>query len=669
MAEIRQLDPHVADLIAAGEVVERPASVVKELVENAIDAGASQIAVEIQRGGMALIRVTDNGCGMAPEQLPVAFLRHATSKLRTAADLAAIGTLGFRGEALAATAAVARVDVFTRERGAAEGARLSLEGGAPGRVEPAGCPEGTTMVVRDLFFNTPARMKFMKKDTAEASAVTGAVQHLALSNPHISFRLVKDGAEVLHTPGDNRLDSTIYAVYGRDFALGLVPVEGRGDDVAVSGYVTKPLNGRGTRGMQVFFVNGRLVRSQLLTAAVEEAYKNQLMKGKFPGCVLHLTVPMGQVDVNVHPAKTVVKFVDERQVFSAVYHVVQDALDRQGGAAQTARTAPPDQAARQQRMTPRPDFYRQMDAAAFREAQKAPQRPAAPFVTRIPPAKSELGGRAAVHDVFQPRPAPQSGREEAERPLTAPPSAAVQAGTPPAPPPAEKAAAVLPQREPPSPAGTGGPDQEDLLRQAPGGETPGQTAMAEERPAPWRLAGEVLRTYIIAEDGEDVWLIDKHAAHERMNFDRLKAGQEPIVSQSLLAPEAVRLAPEDMAVLLEQRDLLEEFGFQVEEFGPESLLVRAVPAEIEGVQAGETLEMLAEKLRLGGRADPAAARDAMLHTMACKAAIKGGWVSDRTELQALVGKVQSGEIRYCPHGRPVAVKLTRYELEKMFKRA
>ncbi len=669
MAEIRQLDSHVADLIAAGEVVERPASVVKELVENAIDAGASQITVEIQGGGMALIRVADNGGGMAAGQLPTAFLRHATSKLRTAADLAAIGTLGFRGEALAAIAAVARVDVFTRERGALEGASLSLEGGVPGRVEPAGCPEGTTMVVRDLFFNTPARMKFMKKDTAEASAVAGVVQHLALSNPHISFRFLKDGAEALHTPGDNRLDSAVYAVCGRDFALGLVPVEGSGEGVGVSGFVTRPENGRGTRGMQVFFVNGRLVKSQLLTAAVEEAYKNQLLKGKFPGCVLHLTVPVDQVDVNVHPAKTVVKFVHERQVFSAVHHVVLDALERQGGAA--AQTAPPGQPARQQRMAPRPDFYRQMDAAAFRGAAGKGERGAAaqaPFVTRVPPADTELGGRATVRDVFQPpRPVPQSGRGQAERPLTAPP--AVQAGPQPALFPAEKAETVFPRREAPPAAEAGGPRQEDPLRQAPGGETPGQTAMTEERPAPWRLAGEVLRTYIIAEDGENVWLIDKHAAHERINFDRLKAGLEPVVSQALLTPEAVRLPPEDLAALLERRELLEEFGFQVEEFGPDSLLVRAIPADIDAVQTWETLEMLAEKLRLGGAADPSAARDAVLHTMACKAAIKGGWVSDRAELQALVEKVQSGAVRYCPHGRPVAVKLTRYELEKMFKRA
>ena len=270
MPHIKQLDSHVADLIAAGEVVERPASVVKELLENAIDAGATAITVEIQNGGMAYIRVADNGCGIAPEELPTAFLRHATSKLRTAEDLGAIGTLGFRGEALAAIAAVSRMDVFTRQKGAQAGASLSLEGGVPGRVQEAGCPEGTTMVVRDLFYNTPARLKFMKKDAAEAAGVSAVVQHLSLSNPHISFQLLKDGAEVLHTPGDNRLSSAIYAALGRDFAQSLAEVEGSGDGIAVRGYVTRPVASRGTRGMQTFFVNGRYVKSQLLTAALEK---------------------------------------------------------------------------------------------------------------------------------------------------------------------------------------------------------------------------------------------------------------------------------------------------------------------------------------------------------------------------------------------------------------
>ena len=315
MPDIQCLPRHVADLIAAGEVVERPASVAKELLENALDAGATAIVAEVQHGGLTYLRMTDNGCGIAPQQLPTAFLRHATSKLRTAGDLAAIGTLGFRGEALAAISAVSRVDIFTRQTGAQTGASLHLEGGVPGQVEEIGCPEGTTICVRDLFYNTPARMKFMKKDSAEGAAVAGIVQHLALSHPEVSFKLLRDGAEVLHTPGDGQLLSAVYAAMGRDFAMGLQEVRGCGGDVQVSGYVTRPLNGHGTRGRQLFFVNGRFVKSQLLSAALEEAYRNRLLKGKFPGCVLHLTLPEDRVDVNVHPAKTVVKFVSDKTAF------------------------------------------------------------------------------------------------------------------------------------------------------------------------------------------------------------------------------------------------------------------------------------------------------------------------------------------------------------------
>ena len=664
MAHIEQLSPHIADLIAAGEVVERPASVMKELLENAIDAGATQVVAEIRNGGMTYLRVADNGCGIAPEEVPTAFLRHATSKLRRAEDLSAIGTLGFRGEALAAISAVSRLDIFTRQPGAEAGTRLSLEGGVPqGAPEPAGCPEGTTMVVRDLFFNTPARMKFMKKDSAEASAVTAVVQHLSLSNPYISFRFLKDGEEVLHTPGDNKLSSAIYATLGRDFALGLQEVKGRGDGVEVSGYVTKPLNGRGTRAMQIFFVNGRLVKSQMLTAALEEAYKNQLLKGKFPGCVLHITLPKNQVDVNVHPAKTVVKFAQERPVFSAVHHVVQDALDAAG------RPAPAVTPANTGAAVPRRDFYQTMDAKTFRERQEKKAEPAAPaFLTRVPPVSVEMGGRVAVSDVArrpvsvttppaeQSRPVAVSPvrREVFPKPSTAVDNVVerVEGSAP-----AEEQAAAPAFRSVPE------------VSPAPAEEEPEQVTMAPAPPPRWRMAGEVLRTYILADDGDNLWLIDKHAAHERINFDRLKASAEPIMGQTLLAAEAVKLAPEDAAVLLEHLPLLAEFGFEAEEFGGDSLLVRSIPSDIDAPQIQETLEDIAQKLRTCGTADSAAARDAMLHTMACKAAIKGGWVSDGAELQALVDKVASGEVRYCPHGRPVAVKLSRYELEKMFKRA
>ena len=695
MPHIQQLESHVADLIAAGEVVERPASVVKELVENAIDAGATAVVVEIQRGGMGLIRVTDNGCGIAPGELPTAFLRHATSKLRTAADLGKIGTLGFRGEALAAISAVSRTDILTRQHQAQIGASLHLEGGVAGEVESVGAPEGTTMLVRDLFYNTPARLKFMRKDSAETAAVAGLMQHLALSHPDISFKFIKDGTETLHTPGDGKPDSAIYAALGRDFARSLVAVEGRGDGVSVSGFVTKPLMGRGSRSMQTFFVNGRYIKSQLLTAALEEGYRNQIMKGKFPGCVLSVTLPVTAVDVNVHPANTQVKFAREREVFNAVYHTVMDGLDAQGAPVPAPKAA-------EQVVNPRQDFFQSMDAKTFREKTAASSRetaaPAKPQGGR-PVWNTEQRSASRVADSLPVRPAYGSGMQSISPPkdaaglssalggapasVTAPGNRAAKAsgaasgpdtaapgrstvpsalGTlPTSAAPARKAdVPAVPER--PRPVVPAIPAERQAL------EIPGQTALEPQREEPWRIAGEVLHTYIVCESGDGVvWLIDKHAAHERINFDRLMASQEPPMRQTLLVPVAVEPGREEAALLLENLPQLEHLGFACEDFGDGAILVREVPADIDPADTAATLEELAEDLRTGRSTDER--RENLLHTMACKAAIKGGWTSDPAELRVLVDKVQSGEVRFCPHGRPVAVKLTKYELEKMFKRA
>ena len=670
MPHIQQLSSHVADLIAAGEVVERPASVVKELVENAIDAGSSAIVVEIQRGGMSLIRVTDNGCGIAPEELPTAFLRHATSKLRTAEDLARIGTLGFRGEALAAISAVSRVDVLTRRPEDAVGAALHGEGGHMEPVREEGAPEGTTIRVADLFYNTPARLKFMKKDSAETAAVAGLMQHLALSHPDVSFKFIKDGQEALHTPGDGKLESAVYAALGREFARTLVPVDGRGGDITVRGFVTAPVNGRGSRSMQVFFVNGRFIKSQVLTAALEEGYRNQLLKGRFPGCVLEVTLPVTAVDVNVHPAKTQVKFAREHDVFEAVFHTAMDALDARGGAVSPVKPA------NQPVQNPRQDFFQSMDAKSYREQgakpAAAPSTPVRPVFT--PPPKAD------VQPVFNPPPVKPA---EPARPVwntewrsTAkvadsvqpiwPPRGAVKAAQPSAlgKAPAsvtarsETATATAPAPKPFVPAI---PAQQTAM------ELPGQeTVMPAE--APWRIAGEVFHTYIICEDGsENLWLIDKHAAHERINFDRLMAAKEPPMRQTLMQPVAVEPGKEDAALLLENLELLEQFGFGCEDFGDGAVLVREVPADLDAADTAATLEEFAQKLRTGRSLDEK--REALLHTMACKASIKGGWTSDPAELKVLVEKVQSGEVRYCPHGRPVVVKIRKYELEKLFKRA
>lgn len=647
MPQIQQLDSHVADLIAAGEVVERPASVVKELVENAIDAGASAVVVETQRGGMSLIRVTDNGCGIPAEELPIAFLRHATSKLRRAEDLEQIGTLGFRGEALAAISSVSRVDILTRRAGALCGAALHLEGGAAGPCQESGAPEGTTMVVRDLFYNTPARLKFMRKDSAETAAVNGLMQHLALSHPEVSFQYIKDGTTALHTPGDGKLDSAVYAVLGREFARSLTVVRGIGGEAAVEGFVTQPLLGRGSRSMQIFFVNGRFIKSQLLTAALEEGYRNQLMKGKFPGCVLSLTLPVTAVDVNVHPAKTQVKFAREREVFDAVYHTVQDALSEDG----RRRSAVSGESRAE---VPQQEFFQSMDAKTFRAQAERRDEKSAP-----PPSSAwntEWKNTVRVADSTPPAPAYQI-RQPAPAPILSPKAADLPPDqTAPIRPSFEEPVEPKPAVRPAIPAA-----QQTL-------DLPQQETLRPATPTPWRIAGEVLRTYIIceAEDG-CVFLVDKHAAHERINFDRLAAAQTPPMRQTLIAPLTAELAREDGALLLSNLPLLEQFGFFCEDFGDGAVLVREVPADIDAGDAVSALEEFAEALRTGR--SPAQRREAMLHTMACKAAIKAGMHSDTRELRVLVDRVQSGEIQYCPHGRPIAVRLTKYELEKMFKRA
>ena len=682
MPHIQQLSPHVADLIAAGEVVERPASVVKELLENAIDAGAQSVTVEMKNGGMTYLRVSDDGCGIAPSELPTAFLRHATSKLRTAEDLAAIGTLGFRGEALAAISSVSRLDIFSRERGALSGAKLHLEGGVPGTVEDAGCPEGTSVIVRDLFYNTPARLKFMKRDSAEATAIAGLVAHLALSHPEVSFKLIKDGTQTLLTPGDGALRSAIYASLGREFALSLEEVKGADSELRVTGFISSPLSARGTRGMQTFFVNGRLVKSQLLTAALEEAYANRMMKGKFPGCVLLVELPRDMVDVNVHPAKTIVKFVGEKRIFDLVYHAAMAALDKR------EKPEPPQAKPAAQVTNPRGDFFANMTSQQYREQQKAEPSAAAPAIarpvsappssapqwkTRVPAVDTRAGGSAPLSDFVRhemPASAPAQAAQPVQRSVKAVENPAREAvplpmeeegNRPVAASPVAEAAkgAAEPVAEPPV---VSAPKQEEAEAE--------QASFAPLTAAPWRIAGEVLDTYIVCEDEDKtIWLIDKHAAHERMNFDRLKAAQEPVMCQALLAPLVADFAAEEYSALAANLDLLREFGFECEEFGGGSLILRAIPADLESGDAIPTLEELAEKLVTAHTADPAAARDALLHTMACKAAIKGGWKSDISELRVLVEKVQSGEVQFCPHGRPVKAKLTKYELEKMFKRA
>ncbi len=642
MPEIQVLDPHVADLIAAGEVVERPASVAKELVENAIDAGATSVTVEIQRGGMALIRVADNGCGIPWDQCETAFLRHATSKLRVSEDLAAIGTLGFRGEALAAISAVSRVELFTRTPEEALGTSLSIEGGVLLAKEQAGCPLGTTLVVRDLFYNTPARLKFMKRDAAEGAAVFALVQKLALSHPEVAVKFIRDGKQELLTPGDGKLRSALYAVFGRDIALGFTPVQGEGEEVTVTGFVSLPACCRGTRGYQHFFVNGRQVKSRLLMTALEKAYENQRMVGKFPGCVLQVKLKASAVDVNVHPAKTEVKFLSDRKVFDGVYYAVLSALNGQEEHPAMA-FAPPRETLRTTGQTlPLRDGPSRPAPSILRPVERGFSPADTPLSPKPPEFSPKSAEKSTVFHRNVEKPVENVEKPEEKGETSPPPS-------PRTPPPAPE---QLRMPSPPPPL---------VVERA-------EPAPRPQEETPWRLAGEVLQTYLIVERGEEVLFIDKHAAHERMHFDRMKAAGYRPMAQTLLAPVLFTPAPEEGAVLLDNLDLLRRFGFSCGDFGGGVIAVREIPDYLEPGRAEEALGEVAAKLLAGAGADPDAARDAVLHTMACKAAVKGGQKNSREELLVVARAVVSGQVKYCPHGRPVAITMTKAQLEKQFKR-
>ena len=631
MAKIIQLDRHTADLIAAGEVVERPASVVKELMENSIDAGAKNITVEIKDGGMSYIRVTDDGSGISPDDVETAFLRHATSKLRDKRGLEAIATLGFRGEALAAISAVSRIELVSCQTGAEEGRKVLSEGGNILSNTAFGCPTGTTMIVRDLFFNTPARRKFMKTDRAEGSAVTGVVVKTALSHPEVSVRYVKDGKTELHTPGDTKTDSCVYSVFGRDFAACLIPASSDENGVKVTGFVSSPSGARGNRGSQYFFVNGRNIKSKSLQAALEQAYKNTLFTGRFPACILYIEISCASVDVNVHPTKTEVKFSNEKAVFDGVYYAVLGALEKEKSrdsapvkkaeipvsrpAVPTSTTTPT--------ATKKPDtsFYKTMSADTFKSSYSK----SAGFKTSIPPIPSKKAAEPLFRDSTPPV-------YKTEKP----------AYTPAVTPAVKKEEPVKVQEEP-------------VI-----------SAMPKEKTH--RIIGESLNTYIIVEKGDSVWFIDKHAAHERIHFDRLKSQQKEIMVQPLLLPVVCRLGIEDSQIILDNAELLEKLGFAAESFGQGSIALRQLPSHIDQKDAESVISDICTALKNGGENGIDTGIDEILHTIACKAAIKAGKMSTLSELEGLVDRVMSGEIRYCPHGRPVAVEFTKAALDKSFKR-
>ncbi len=661
MPKIIQLSPHIANLIAAGEVVERPASVVKELLENAVDAGASKVTVEIRDGGMTFLRVTDNGCGMSPEDARTAFKRHATSKLRTAEDLAAIATMGFRGEALAAIASVSRIDLMTKTAGALSGISLHLEAGEILEETEAGCPEGTTILIRDLFYNTPARMKFMKSDTVEGGRVAAAVQLQALAHPEVAFQFLRDGKQVLSTPGTGGLQAAVYCVYGRECAQ-MVPVDSRWEQYSLTGYVSKPTDARPSRSLQTFFVNNRPVKSKILIAALEEAYRNQIMVGKFPACVLHLTLPAGAVDVNVHPAKTEVKFLSEKAVFDCVHYGVLGALNKQTDRPQvqfkpapqiqkapvggSALDAPkPSASALPAKKEP---FFRTMTAedyktfsTALKDAPKPKAEAAAATLAKLPKASHMPLREAVMLPQATPKPAPV---QEPRIPIATKNTPAVQEFTLPSAPKATPAPGIPEEME--------------------------QTALDMPQEIQWRMVGELYQSYILVEQGEEAFLIDKHAAHERILFEKLKAHQEAISSQSLLQPIPVRLSPSAAAELLSNRDMMEELGFEIDEFGENTILLRQIPMDLLPEDAADAVETLASDLLGGRREKKDTVRDELLHTVACKAAIKAGWKTSEEELLVIVREVMAREdLKYCPHGRPICVCLSKKQLEKQFKRS
>ena len=621
MSEINILSPLVADMIAAGEVVERPASVIKELMENAFDAGAHAVTVELRDGGATYIRVADDGKGMAPEDAGLAFLRHATSKLHDARGLEAIGTMGFRGEALAAISAVSEVELTTRRRGDGSGTHMTLAAGEIQDMAETGCPEGTTMTVRSLFYNTPARLKFLKSDRAEASACVQTALRCALGRPEVSVRLLRDGKEEFFSPGDGKEASCVYALLGRDLARDLLPISLEDGDMAVTGFVSSPAAARGNRGAQFFFCNGRSIRSALLQTAVEQAYKNSLLTGRFPACVLYLRLSNAAVDVNVHPAKTEVKFSQEKRVFDLVYHAALAALTDENRLGIAAAPAP--QQSETVRSAPRPDFFRRMTAGEYREQRD--RSPAAPAPKRPAPGpRVDADVLRVLEQPYQTRLDLRGGaRPEAPEKRVFSTESAVE----------------------------------------------NSVQNVEKPPVPdHRILGEALKLYLLVEVGDELLLIDKHAAHERMIFDRLKAQERHVMAQTLLESVTLRVSGEERELLEQNAPLLRELGFEIEPFGEDDFILRAAPADMNPADARAALEEILEKLRSGRTPDPAAARDEILHTVACKAAIKAGWDTDPQERERLVDAVLSGAVKYCPHGRPVSAALTRRDLDRLFKR-
>ncbi len=612
MAKINKLPKHMADLIAAGEVVERPASVVKELMENAVDAGATSITVEIQHGGISYIRVTDDGCGIDREDVKTAFVSHATSKIKTAEDLNTILTLGFRGEALPSIAAVSKVNMITKTATEEMGTSLTIEGGIITDFSDAGCAVGTTMIVRELFYNTPARMKFLKKDVSEGNFVASAVEKLALSHPEISIRFIRDGKQVFTTNGDGNLQNVCFSAFGKDFSNGLLNVDGTVGNVSVSGLVTPPFNCRGSRGMQYFFVNGRSVKNTTIMAAFENAYKNSVMVGKFPGGILFITLPPTLVDVNVHPSKIEVRFSDEKAIFNAVYHSVKSALSE-------------NTSIKQANLPEKKPIFNEIFSKPQQEFRQTTVEENITYTEKVLKPLS-------VFDVINDVKVEYEGDSEddplkIEFPVSIP----------------ETKVEIQEQN------------------------TPKTTTPTEENTI--RLIGEAYKTYIFIELNGKLCVIDKHAAHERILFNKLKSQSQNSGSQMLLAPITVTLGKEEYIAVTENLETISQTGFDIEDFGNGTVIIRSCPMDLDNCEIEPLISEIAEYLTKNRRDITNEHLDWIYHNVACRSAIKAGDDNSETELLALAKQVvNDNEVRFCPHGRPVMIEISKYELEKQFGR-
>lgn len=646
MKKIAVMSKHMANLIAAGEVVERPANVVKELMENSIDAGASKITVEIKNGGKSYIRITDNGSGIGKEDLPLAFVSHATSKIKSEDDLESIATLGFRGEALASICAVSHMEVLTRAEDEAVGTSYVISGGKVLGVNDAGCPQGTTMIVRDLFYNTPARMKFLKKDVSEANKIASIVDNIALSHPEVAVNFIREGKNVLSTSGDGNLKNAVFSIFGKEFFDSLIELDYELSNIRVWGFISKPTACKPNRSMQHFFVSGRQVKSVTAMAALDEAYKNSVMVGKVPACVLHIDVDSRFVDVNVHPAKTEVRFQNDKSVYDAVYYAAKNALSEKDGTNTLKFNTKPnpqvffkEQEAAQiifstaARTKNKEDFWQRKSAFEYK-SERSPSVAASEKFSYDGEDNSELlfGGANAAEN------APEVSRPEMP-----------SVGT-----------ALIEEKVPVAECEA----EEDL----PVSEDASVKFTAQKQEDSVRVVGEIFKTYIIAQRGDEVLFIDKHAAHERMIFERLKS-EEHSQAQMLLNPVCVTLNKEYYQAITDNTERLEEMGFIVEDFGAGSVRVLGYPVIVDSGSISAVVEETAKYLAENRNDLNSEFVDWLYHNIACREAIKAGKSSSPAEMEDFVTKLLSmPEIRYCPHGRPVMISMTKYEFEKQFGR-